>query len=140
MPERTGRGNHKISQRESASRWIFARAHWEWRAEAAIGNHRRRRILKTNRVACSVPGNGGLSPPLPVAATPCKNPPCRALGFLLEHRLLDKPFTLRQYPTSSMKAPNQVKVLHARHSEEPGAAIPHTVIRGEDAGQPAFLP
>ena len=59
-------------------RRIFARAQWEWRAEAAICNHRRRRILKTNRVACGVPRNGGLSPPLPVAAAPCKNPPWRA--------------------------------------------------------------
>ena len=43
-----------------------ALAHWEWRAEAAICNHRRRRMLKTNGVVCGVPKNGGLSPPLPV--------------------------------------------------------------------------
>jgi hypothetical protein len=41
---------------------------------------------------------------------------------------------------STMNQPVPVAVRHARHSEEPGAGIPHAGICEGDAGQPAFLP
>jgi hypothetical protein len=41
---------------------------------------------------------------------------------------------------STMNNPAQVAVRYARHSEEPGAGIPHAGICEGDAGQPAFLP
>ena len=39
-----------------------------------------------------------------------------------------------------MKPSNQVETPPARHSDEPGAVIPHAGISEGDAGQPAFLP
>jgi hypothetical protein len=42
--------------------------------------------------------------------------------------------------SSTMNQPVPVVVRHARHSEEPGAGIPHAGICEGDAGQPAFLP
>ncbi len=41
---------------------------------------------------------------------------------------------------STMNQPARVAVRHARHSEEPGAGIPHAGICDGDAGQTAFLP
>ena len=41
---------------------------------------------------------------------------------------------------SAMKSPAQVAVRRARHSEEPGAGIPHAGICEGDARQLAFLP
>ena len=41
---------------------------------------------------------------------------------------------------SPINQPVPVGVRHARHSEEPGAVVPHAGICEGDAGQPAFLP